>query len=166
MQRLAQLADGPATSGTFGQVLDLWDQVIRLDWPPSSRFPAHFSERVGAMAGAESRGSRLWLDRLNKAHLLFAGQPGCDAHPPSSRPNWHESKIGSAVWDRVVECPAVKNRGASVQNVAKRAVRSYGGSDGERPRRFCGSHRVRPAGGSGWRLTRCSTGTAAGSPDG
>ena len=39
----------------FGQVLDLWDEVMRLNWPPSSHFPAHFSERVGTLALADGR---------------------------------------------------------------------------------------------------------------
>ena len=37
----------------FVQALDLWDDVMRLDWPTSSHFPAHFTERVGAAVSLE-----------------------------------------------------------------------------------------------------------------
>jgi hypothetical protein len=80
MQRLARLSDGRGPSGTFGQVLDLWDEVIRLSWPPSSRFPAHFSDRVGTLALADGRRSRPWLDRLNKAGLAMTLEPAKYSH--------------------------------------------------------------------------------------
>ena len=75
MQRLARMSDDRRPSGTFGQVLDLWDEVIRLSWPPSSHFPAHFSERVGTLALADGRRSRPWLDRLQKADEALAAEP-------------------------------------------------------------------------------------------
>jgi hypothetical protein len=61
-------------------VLDLWDEVIRLSWPPSSRFPAHFSDRVGTLALADGRRSRPWLDRLNKAGLAMTLEPAKYSH--------------------------------------------------------------------------------------
>ena len=51
----------------FLRALDLWDKVIRLNWPQNSRFPAHFSERVGVMALADTHRIRPWLDRLRQA---------------------------------------------------------------------------------------------------
>jgi hypothetical protein len=80
MQRLARMSDGRGKSGTFGQVLDLWDELIRLSWPPNSRFPAHFSERVGTLALADAHRSRPWLDRLNKAGLALAVEPDKYSH--------------------------------------------------------------------------------------
>jgi hypothetical protein len=69
------MSEDRGTPGTFRQVLDLWDEVMRLDWPRSSHFPSHFSERVGTLALADARRSRLWLDRLSKADEALAGEP-------------------------------------------------------------------------------------------
>ena len=80
MQRLARMSDDSDTSGGFVPVLDLWDQVIRLNWPDSSHFPAHLTERVGALALANSYRSRLWLDRLRKAEEAMAIDPGQSRH--------------------------------------------------------------------------------------
>ena len=80
MQRLARLSDDRDVSGGFDRVLDLWDQVMRLNWPTKSLFPAHFSERVGALAVADSRRSRLWLDRLRQAGEAMAVEPSLSPH--------------------------------------------------------------------------------------
>lgn len=61
-------------------MLDLWDQVIRLNWPKTSHFPSHFSERVGTLALADSRRSRPWLDRLRKAGEPMAAEPSLSPH--------------------------------------------------------------------------------------
>jgi hypothetical protein len=80
MQRLARMSDDRNTAESFVRALDLWDQVMRLDWPKDSHFPSHFSERVGALALADSRRSRPWLDRLNKAVEAMAAEPGGSSH--------------------------------------------------------------------------------------
>ena len=80
MQRLARMSDDRDISGGFDRVLDLWDQVMRLNWPKNSHFPAHFSERVGALALADSRRSRPWLDRLRKAGEAMAVEPSLSPH--------------------------------------------------------------------------------------
>ena len=53
---------------------------MRLNWPQSSHFPAHFSERVGALALADAHRSRLWLDRLRKAGEAMAAEPSRSPH--------------------------------------------------------------------------------------
>ncbi len=81
MQRLARVAGDRDAAGGFLRALDLWDEVIRLNWPPSSHFPAHFSERVGTLALAEAHRSRLWLGRLRGADKAMAGESS--RHPLS-----------------------------------------------------------------------------------
>ena len=75
MQRLARMSVDRDTTGGFARALDLWDQVMLLRWPKNSHFPSHFSERVGALALADSYQCRLWLDRLNKAGEAVAAEP-------------------------------------------------------------------------------------------
>ena len=79
MQRLAQSMDERDSAAGFSRALDLWDKVIRLNWPQNSRFPAHFSERVGAVALANSYRIRPWLDRLR--HAGDAISPGLSQNP-------------------------------------------------------------------------------------
>ncbi len=80
MQQIARMSDDRDITGGFDRVLDLWDQVMRLNWPASSHFPAHFSERVGTLALADSRRSRLWLDRLRHAGEAIAVEPSLSPH--------------------------------------------------------------------------------------
>ncbi len=75
MQTLSRRSVGRGTSGNFGRVLDLWDEVIRLNWPQSSHFPAHFSERVGTLAVADPQGNRPWADHLRRAADDMAAEP-------------------------------------------------------------------------------------------
>jgi hypothetical protein len=48
--RLARLADDAGSEQSFRLALDLWDEVIRLPWPPGRGFPDELTERVAALA--------------------------------------------------------------------------------------------------------------------
>ena len=75
-QQLARMAaDGAAARG-FVSVLDLWDEVMGMHWPPGSRFPSHFSARVGTLALGDWTRSRPWLNRLRRRAQAMAGEPG------------------------------------------------------------------------------------------
>jgi hypothetical protein len=76
MQRLARMFDDRDVTGGFVRALDLWDQVMRLNWPQSAHFPAHFSERVGTLALADAHWSRLWIDHLRRTDEALAAEPG------------------------------------------------------------------------------------------
>jgi hypothetical protein len=76
MARLASLTEDRETRRAFSQVLDLWDDVIRLRWPAGSAFPAQFTERVASLVAADPTG-RLspWRERLRRAGDELAAQP-------------------------------------------------------------------------------------------
>jgi hypothetical protein len=76
MTRLARLTRDGLTTAGFIRVLDLWDEVMGLSWPSGSRFPAHYTERVAALARSDSHRHRLWLDRLERAGRASTIQPG------------------------------------------------------------------------------------------
>jgi hypothetical protein len=75
MAQLARLARQGATAAGFHRALDLWDRLIRLNWPKSSQFPAHFTERLAALAGVDEHRRQLWLDRLREAGDAMAAEP-------------------------------------------------------------------------------------------
>ena len=80
MRRLARMSDDRDISRRFIPVLDFWDQMMRLNWPETSHFLAHFSERIGALALVDSRRTRLWVDRLKKASDAMAAEPSLSTH--------------------------------------------------------------------------------------
>ena len=80
MTRLARLSHGWITIASFVRALDLWDEVMRLNWPASSHFPSQFTERVGVLASSDNNRSRLWLDRLKHAGESMAASPGQHPH--------------------------------------------------------------------------------------
>jgi hypothetical protein len=81
MARLFRLTDGSAGTAAFLQVLDLWDEIIRLSWPKGADFPAHFTERVSALVAVNPAGrNRPWLERLAKAATELVAEPGRFPH--------------------------------------------------------------------------------------
>ena len=80
MARLARLSEQGGKMSGLVMALDLWDDVMRLDWPKSSHFPAHFTERVSALSSYDAHGRRLWLDRLRCAGDAMVSDPRRQAH--------------------------------------------------------------------------------------
>ncbi len=80
MTRLARLSEQGGKMSGFVKALDLWDDVMRLDWPTSSHFPAHFTERVGALCSNDAHRRRLWHGRLRRTGLAMASDPRRQAH--------------------------------------------------------------------------------------
>jgi hypothetical protein len=81
MARLFRLADRLGGSVAFMRVLDLWDEIIRLSWPKDADFPAHFTERVAALVSLNpAERKRPWLERLAKAAMALAAEPGRFPH--------------------------------------------------------------------------------------
>jgi hypothetical protein len=77
--RLAQAAEVQSPELGYREALALWDEVIRVPWPPGRSFLAAFTERVAAMAEADP-GRRLpaWQQRLTGA-LAALGASGDDS---------------------------------------------------------------------------------------
>ncbi len=66
--RLARLDLDPDRARSFRRALDLWNEVIQLSWPKGSSFPGQFTERITAVASADSsKRMRPWLVRLRMA---------------------------------------------------------------------------------------------------
>jgi hypothetical protein len=80
MQRLARSMDERDPAAGFVRALDLWDEVIRSNWPQNSRFPAHFSERIGTFALADSRRLRPWFDRIRQAGEVMGSDLSRNPH--------------------------------------------------------------------------------------
>jgi hypothetical protein len=79
--RLARLVQDPEAARGYARALDLWDEVIRLAWPAGWEFPAQFTERVAAMAQADSpRRLASWRDRLRRAQDDLGAKPGPSRH--------------------------------------------------------------------------------------
>jgi hypothetical protein len=76
MQRLARLVEDGDKSRRLGRALDLWDEVMLLNWPRNSRFPSHFTGRISALAWDDSSHRWLWLDRLRRRGAAMAGDSG------------------------------------------------------------------------------------------
>ena len=76
VQRLARLVEDSDKGRRLGRALDLWDEVMRLNWPQSSRFPSQFTERISALAWDNTSRRRLWLDRLRLTGAALNGDAG------------------------------------------------------------------------------------------
>jgi hypothetical protein len=77
MARLAQLDLDADRARGFGKALVLWDDLIRLQWPERSDFPAHVTARMSSLARADaSRRLAAWCDRLERASAELATRPG------------------------------------------------------------------------------------------
>jgi hypothetical protein len=79
--RLARLADGTDSPLSFRGALDLWEEVIRLRWPPGQEFPADFTERVAALAQRDpARRLIEWHERLTRAASILGASDGGARH--------------------------------------------------------------------------------------
>jgi hypothetical protein len=76
VQRLARLVEDSDKGRRFGRALDLWDEVMKLNWPKNAHFPVQFTERISALAWDNASRRRLWLDRLRLTGAGLAGDPG------------------------------------------------------------------------------------------
>ncbi len=78
MLRLARAARDAKADRGLDRALDLWDEVIRLDWPPGSEFPAQFTERMAKLVESVEAPRRLpaWRDRLRRAAGEMDARPG------------------------------------------------------------------------------------------
>jgi hypothetical protein len=64
--RLARLAQD-RTSEPFDTALRIWDEMMGLEWPKGSRFPAQLTERVAALTGVDpGRRLAIWKEQLQK----------------------------------------------------------------------------------------------------
>jgi hypothetical protein len=71
--QLARLVAGEDATVAYRAALDLWDEAIRLPWPPDQSFPSHFTERISALAEADApRRLAAWHERLKRAADLLA----------------------------------------------------------------------------------------------
>jgi hypothetical protein len=80
MTRLAGLVEHGGKTAGFVRALDLWDEVMRLNWPKSAHFPSHFTERVAALSSSDAHRRQLWLGRLQRALDTMATDPGRHPH--------------------------------------------------------------------------------------
>jgi hypothetical protein len=65
-ERLARLAQD-RTSEPFDTALRIWDEVMGLEWPKGSRFPAQLTERVAVLTGVDpGRRLAIWKEQLQK----------------------------------------------------------------------------------------------------
>ena len=100
MHRLALLVDKPGTARGFLPVLDLWDQIMGMNWPDGSLFPAHLSERIGTLALQDVSWCRQWLDRLRRPRRPRpTARTGLDSQrssPPNTRAKARVGGLGSS----------------------------------------------------------------------
>jgi hypothetical protein len=67
--RLSRLSED-RRSETFDRALRIWDEVMGLSWPKSSRFPGQLTERVAAMTGSDpTRRLARWQEQLRTTAL-------------------------------------------------------------------------------------------------
>jgi len=73
--RLSRLSED-RRSETFDAALLIWDEVMGLSWPKSSRFPGQFTERVAAMTGIDpARRLARWQEQLRTTALRLEKHP-------------------------------------------------------------------------------------------
>jgi hypothetical protein len=80
MVRLARLNEQAADPRSFERALELWDTVMKMCFPESARFPAHFTERVAATVGFDTHRRALWRDRLERTARAMAAVPAQFTH--------------------------------------------------------------------------------------
>ena len=92
MARLARLSEQGGKMSGLVMALDLWDEVMRLDWPKSSHFPAHFTERVAALSSPMRTGVGSGSTACSAPATPWFPIRGGRRTPRSSRPNERASR--------------------------------------------------------------------------
>jgi hypothetical protein len=73
--QLARLVQQRDTAAGFRRALDVWDRLMRLNWPQGSQFPSQFTERVASLVKVDVGRRQLWIDRLREVGDLMAAEP-------------------------------------------------------------------------------------------